>query len=164
MLDAAHKKQNTELAGSGYSSNEEALKAGAEMFAPAALLAKREVQFHVVNMKDGSFGVSNPHVGEVGATQNREPSRSAVMRIADVKSINQSAHTHWDDNLKFSGADARYVNITKLTLALINREGQMSNLTRRSVNRRFKQGTRLVIPPDARIKGKSLKMNINMNF
>jgi len=114
---------------SGFGTRDEAAKAFGDRYYSQGVGERAEYQTGVVALGKGNYGYVSPGAAPPGITRvDPSPLYNAIR--AKGFSVVGWAHTHWDDNLIFSGADMQFVYRTRPNgvLYLTNAQGATSRL------------------------------------
>jgi len=93
-----------------------------------AVKTRREVNWRVYYLADGTYAHSFPMVSDAGATFSR-------MAPIATSGYSSSGHIHWDDMSDFSALDWTWVARNKRDLYLASRDGSLRILTPSIVRR-----------------------------
>jgi hypothetical protein len=124
--------QNITPSGGDYSSAGSAAKAFGDAYSGKSVAEKAEYQTGII-YAGGLYDYIPPGAGPPGATIVDPTPLFDAIRGAGFNIV-ACAHTHWDGNLMFSGADMQFVYRTHGTLFLTNRNDQTYMLNYRILN------------------------------
>lgn len=113
---------------SGFSTAGDAAKAFGDAYSGTSVTERAEYQTAVVHLGKGNFGYMIPGAGPPGATIVDPSALFAAIDGAGFKVV-AWAHTHFDDELMFSGTDMLFVKNINGPLYMTNREGATYRLT-----------------------------------
>ena len=112
---------------SGFDDPNKAGKAFGDAYHESGVAKRVEYQTGIVQLGPKNFGYIIPGAGPVDATRVDPTPLFNAIRGAGFRIVAWD-HTHWDDNLKFSGADMQFVHNNNATMYMTNSAGETYKL------------------------------------